>query len=141
MGDKEVLEQVQRRAVRMVSNLRGRTYEERLAELEMVTLETRRQRGDMIQTFRIMSGIDQVDPCTWFTPCDQVGVVGACQTRSSSGLYKLKEVWPNKDIRRNFFSIRTIKPWNNIPDGVKAATTVNEFKNSYDNWVLGVSLG
>ena len=141
VGDKEVLEQVQRRAVRMVSNLRGRTYEERLAELEMVTLETRRQRGDMIQTFRIMSGIDQVDPCTWFTPCDQVGVVGACQTRSSSGLYKLKEVWPNKDIRRNFFSIRTIKPWNNIPDGVKAATTVNEFKNSYDNWVLGVSLG
>ena len=46
----------------MVSNLRGRTYEEKLSELGMVTLETRRRRGDMIQTFKILSGIDHVQP-------------------------------------------------------------------------------
>ena len=54
-ADMEVLERVQRRAVMMVSNLQGKSYEERLAELDMVTLETRRRRGDMIQTFKIMS--------------------------------------------------------------------------------------
>ena len=40
--DKEMLEEVQRRAVGMVSNLRGRTYEARLSELGMTTLADRR---------------------------------------------------------------------------------------------------
>ena len=44
----------------MVRNLRGRTYEERLEEVGMVTLETIRLRGDKLQTFRIVSGIDLV---------------------------------------------------------------------------------
>ena len=43
LGDKEVLEAVQRRAVRMVTNLTGKSYQERLAELGMTTLEQRRE--------------------------------------------------------------------------------------------------
>ena len=49
IADKEVLEAVQKRAVQMVTDLKGRTYEERLAELGMVTLEKRRQLGELIQ--------------------------------------------------------------------------------------------
>ena len=37
LGDKEVLEAVQRRAVRMVSNLTGKSYQERLEELGIST--------------------------------------------------------------------------------------------------------
>ena len=59
-GDKKALESVQRRAVGMITNLRGRTYEERLAELCETTLETRRKRGDMIRTYRILSGKDKM---------------------------------------------------------------------------------
>jgi ribonuclease P/MRP protein subunit RPP40 len=43
--DKETLEKVQRRAVGMVSNLRERSYEGRLAEAGMTSLEDRRVRG------------------------------------------------------------------------------------------------
>ena len=136
-ADKKVLENVQRRAVRMVTNLQGQTYEERLAELGMVTLETRRNRGDMIQTFRIMSGIDQVDPQTWFTPNTQVVRGGAASTRSTTGLHNIQEKWASTDVRRNFFSLRVIKPWNTVPDKVKEATTVNAFKNGYDDWKSG----
>ena len=64
LGDREVLEAVQRRAVGMVTDLRGNTYEERLAELGMVTLEKRRERGDLIQAYKTLSGKDQVDPYT-----------------------------------------------------------------------------
>jgi ribonuclease P/MRP protein subunit RPP40 len=56
-----VLVRVQRRALRMVSNLRGRTYEARLEEVGMTSLEDRRVRGDMIPTYRIMTGKDKVD--------------------------------------------------------------------------------
>ena len=50
--DVEMLEKVQRRALGMVSNLRGRTYEARLVEAGMISLSDRRRRGDMIQTYR-----------------------------------------------------------------------------------------
>ena len=35
----------------MVTNFKGRTYEEKLAKAGMVTLETRRLRGDLLQTY------------------------------------------------------------------------------------------
>ena len=70
IGDKEVLEKVQRRAVGMVTNVKGKSYEEKLAAMGMSTLEERRKRGDLIQMFRIMTGKDKVDLATWFTPAE-----------------------------------------------------------------------
>ena len=73
--DKEVLEKVQKRAIRMVSNLKYKTYEERLVEANMTTLETRRFRGDLIQRYRIMTGKDDVDHKIWFhTMADNRGL-------------------------------------------------------------------
>ncbi len=41
-ADKEVLEKVQRRAIKMVSGPKSNTYEGRLSELGLTTLEERR---------------------------------------------------------------------------------------------------
>ena len=64
--DIEKLESVQRRAVRCIRGLTG-TYEEKLKEIGLTTLKERRERGDMIQTFKIVNGIDDVDYKQWFT--------------------------------------------------------------------------
>ena len=63
-ADKEVLENVQKRAVRMVSGLTGQNYEEKLRELNLPTLECRRYQYDMIQAFKILNRIDRVQPST-----------------------------------------------------------------------------
>ena len=63
-ADKQCLEKVQMRAVRMVSNIKKGSYEERLKVLNLTTLEERRWRGDMIQTWRILTGKDMVDADT-----------------------------------------------------------------------------
>jgi len=47
-GDKKCLEKVQRRAINMISGLKARTYEEKLAELGITTLEERRVPMDLI---------------------------------------------------------------------------------------------
>ena len=131
IGDRDILEAVQRRAVGMVTNLRGRTYEERLAELGMVTLEKRRERGDLIQAYKVLSGKDQVDPQTWFTRI-QPREVGTT-TRAASGTMNVVRNEGRTDIRRNFWSVRVCDPWNRLPDSIKDQATTNSFKNALDN--------
>ena len=136
-GDKEVLESVQRRAVGMVSNLRGSTYEEKLAELGMVTLEKRRLRGDLIQAYKIISGKDNVDVNTWFRlvqPNDN-----GPMTRAASGHLNILRNEGRTEVRRNFWSVRVCDAWNNLPDLIKGQPSTNGFKNSLDNFMAGQS--
>ena len=100
-ADREIIESVQRRAVKMVTNLKGRTYEERLAELGMVTLETRRKRGDLIQAYKVLSGKDDVDSSTWFSRPES----GGPSTRATSGWLNVQRNEGGLDIRKNFWSV------------------------------------
>ena len=60
--DMDLLENVQRRAIKAVSGLSG-LYEEKLKTLKM---QDRSVRGDMIQTFKILKGIDDIDANKFF---------------------------------------------------------------------------
>ena len=98
-GDKEVLEKVQKRAIAMVAGLSGRTYEERLAELGMVTLEERRHQADMAQVFKILRGHDRVEPGHWFKPVNSNGH----QTRGVADPLNLVKPRHRLDARKHFF--------------------------------------
>ena len=43
----------------MVPELEGRTYEERLEEMSLPTLEKKRERGDLID--KLLNGMDKTD--------------------------------------------------------------------------------
>ncbi len=47
---KDLLDAVQKRAIRMMSWLEGKDYWDRLKEVGLTTPEARRERGDMIET-------------------------------------------------------------------------------------------
>ena len=55
------LEGVQRRFTRLIPEMRGLDYEERLNRLDLYSLEFRRMRGDLIETYKIMKGMDRVE--------------------------------------------------------------------------------
>ena len=55
-----MLENAQRRATRLVPELRGLPYRERLVELNLSTLDFRRKRFNIIQVFMIIHKIDDI---------------------------------------------------------------------------------
>ena len=125
--DKEYLEKVQRRAVGMVTGLRGNSYEERLEELGLTTLEERRHQLDMLQTYKIVHGKDKVNRDTWFR------MVGSSDrgTRAASDPLNMRIPAPRTELRKMFFSQRVPTVWNQVPAAIKAARTAGSFKRLY----------
>ncbi len=122
--DKEVLEKVQRRAIKVVSGLQSSTYEDRLSELSLATLEETRHQADMFQTYKIVTGKDLVNKETWFKSVTETGR----PTRSAADLLYLRSQASRLEIRRHFFYQRVIEDWNKIPASLKQAQNVKCFK-------------
>ena len=56
-----MLERAQRTAIKMIQKLRNISYEMRLKECCLTTLETRRLKGDQIEVFVILNGYANID--------------------------------------------------------------------------------
>ena len=130
------LEQVQRRATRLIPELSDLPYEERLKELQLSTLEDRRTRGDLIEVFKLVHGIENIDYSQFFTI-----------VRSGSGMVtrghqlKIEVPYCRTERRKNFFSVRTISKWNSLPADVVFSNNVNAFKRNYDNHITNYRSG
>ena len=56
-----MLEIIKRRATKIIPELRELTYESRLLQCGLITLETRRLRGDQIEVFKLENGYEDID--------------------------------------------------------------------------------
>ena len=125
--DIEKLEKVQRRATKLIPCLEGLTYDERLKDLKLYSLEDRRKRGDLILMYRIMTNDIKIDRNKLFSIKDYQRLRGHDMKVHHTRVSKL-------DIRHNFFTQRVITPWNSLPGHVINSKTVKQFKDSYDQW-------
>ena len=129
-GDIVELEKVQKRAFRMISDMGNLSYEGKLKKLNVQSLESRRTRGDMIDTYKYLNGFYDIDPNRLFT---FVRDRHNKDTRSYSHNCLVPEK-TNLNIRKYFYTNRITSTWNSLPSDVKAATSVNNFKNLYDDY-------
>ena len=56
-----LLEKVQKRATKLIPELKYKEYPERLKELGLPTLKHRRLRAFMVETYKILNNIDKVE--------------------------------------------------------------------------------
>ena len=114
-GDKVEVENVQRRATKLISSISHLSYEDRLKFFGL-----KRRRLDMIHVFKIINGMDRLDPHNFFTFPPNNNTRGHSQ-KVFMGRSRL-------DLSRSVFSQRTIHDWNYLPEHVISCASLNSFK-------------
>jgi len=99
--DMDLLEQVQRRAIKMIQRLGHLSGEERLKEWELFSLEKRRLWGDLIAAFQYLKGDYKKGGDKLFSraSCDRI----------RSNCFKLKKGRFRLDIRKKFCTMRVVR--------------------------------
>ena len=119
------VENVQRRATKLIGRLKTKTYPQRLKELKLPSLQYRRLRGDMIDTYKYVNGI-------YNTTSPRLEPYSGPDVRGNSK--KLAKNQVRLNVRGSFFAERVVSTWNSLPDSVVTAPSINAFKNRLDKY-------
>ncbi len=119
--DVNKIERVQRRFTRMLPEMMGLSYSERLHRLNMQSLEVRRCRADLIMLYKIVHGFIDFPMEEFFHYADSAG------TRGHSLRLRTNKI-PRLDVKKCNFANRVVGTWNSLSEYVVTALCVASFK-------------
>ncbi|XP_069128420.1 uncharacterized protein [Argopecten irradians] len=122
LKDKIVIDNVKRRATKRLNGLTNLSYEQRLRSLGLPSLEYRRKRSDLIQIFKIINNIDEVDKDKLFTMSPI--------TSTSDHSKKILKPVSRLEVTKHRFNSRIVDIWNNLPENVVSAKSVNSLNRA-----------
>ena len=121
--DIERLEAVQARATKLIPSIRHLGYVRRLERLNLYSLEKRRLTGQLIETFKMLKSVNNIDYRQLFTFSNN-------RTRSNGWKLELKRF--NTSQCGNFFTYKIAPIWNRLPAEAVNSASVEQFKIELD---------
>ena len=117
------IEGIQRRATKLIPALKAEPYEVRLRTLGLPTLEYRRRRADMITVFKLLHGLEDIDPSLVIPNTQE-------SDRTRGHPRKLFKPRCRLQLRANSFRHRVVCDWNSLPTYVVNSPSLNSFKTN-----------
>ena len=114
------IENVQRRATKMVPALKHMSCEDRLRTLGLPTLLYRRERADMIQVFKALNKFEAV----------VLENMEIAANANRGHKFKLSKSHTRSRFGQNRFTNRIVNGWNGLSAEAVEAKTVNAFKGA-----------
>jgi len=102
-------------------------YEQRLKALWLHSLQRRRLRGDLIETYKILTDKEKIKSDQKFLKATTTELIG-----HSLKLYKKSS---RLELRKHSFSQKIVDHWKKLPDDVVRAATISTFKRRLDTWM------
>ena len=121
----KLLEDVQRRATKILPEIRDLTYTERLIVLNLPSIQYRQTRNDLIQTYKIIHKIDNLKTEDFFT--------FANYDKTRNNILKLYKSQSSCKYRSNVLPNRILNLWNSLSTETKTSKSINLFKENIDN--------
>ena len=119
LGDINKMERVQRSFTKRLNNLSELSYQERLARINIESLEVRRIYFDLVFFFKIVYGLVDLEPSDFFS-------FNMNPTRGHS--LKVNFPYARINVRKYFFINRSIPVWNALPSDVVESSSLSVFK-------------
>jgi len=118
------IENVQRRATKMVTGLKDKSYQERLLILGLPTLVYRRERTDMLQIFKILHKYESVN----------FENIEIAPNSNRGHKYKLRKQHVKTGFGVNRFTNRIVNNWNALSSDTAESDSINTFKSSLNDY-------
>ena len=122
--DIDKIEKIQRRATKMIPEIRNHSYHQRIQDLDLISLVQRRLQGQLIEVLKYLIE---------FTTASARGLFAFdLNDRKRNNGAKLIVKHFNISVAQQFYPIKITSTWNVLPSEVVSSRTVNSFKNSLD---------
>ena len=129
LKDINLIEKVQKRFTKRICKNKQASYAQRLKFFDLQSLEERRIKIDLIETFKFMHHTQSRNFEDFF-----------CKSRNSFGQSnKLYVNFSRTDMRKNWFGNRVCFLWNKLPPQIRKAGTLLEFKRLLDSFEVKAS--
>ena len=124
-----------KRQTKVVSGMYDLSYEERLSRLELLSLENKRKRGDLIQLYKSTHNLDKIK---WTKPINKVHSLSSEGPASAIRGHNLRIAKERTSFKpkEHFLLNRTANAWNNLPENIVSAGNIHIVKNLLDKYLL-----